>query len=111
LNILLLLTQFCKHHRIIGLGWKGLLEAIKANPPAVNGDVFSLIRLLRTTSNLALNASRMGHQPPLWATHASVSEFKSTLSWWIFSLPLVLSQQVLLRKKVEASPEAFIFTV
>lgn len=39
------------------LSWKGLLEAICSNPPAVNRGTYSYISLLRALSNLAVNVS------------------------------------------------------
>jgi len=85
------------------LGWKGPLEVIQPNTPAVSRDIFNYTRLLRAPSNLALNVSRDGASTTsLGNSFLMVKNFFliSSLnlpSLSLKSLLLDLSQQALLK--------------
>jgi len=90
------------------LRWKGALEVIQPNPPAVSRDIFHWVRLLRALSNLAWNVSRDGAST---TSLGSLGQGLTTLtvknvfllsslnlpSFSLKPLPLVLPQQALLK--------------
>jgi len=90
-------------------GWKGPLKVIYSNPSPVSRHIYHWIRLLRALCNLALNISRdgasitsLGSLCQCFTTLIVKNYFLvSSLNLPSFSLkplPLVLSQQILLKK-------------
>lgn len=96
--------QSWRKHR----SWKGQTKIIQFNPPEVNKDTYSKIRVLRVQSSLTLNVSR--HEASSTSlgtlsqclTNTTANNYFLTsnlnlLSSSLKSFPPILSQQILLR--------------
>ena len=66
-------------------------------------DTFCWTRLLKTLSNLTLNASRRGHLQLLWATSARASPYLNLPYFSLKLLPIVLLLHVLVKFPLQFS--------